>query len=917
MSQPAAPSIPDYQILRRIGVGSYGDVWLGKGVTGAFRAIKVVHRSNFDDEATFEREFDGILQYEQRSRENPGLVAILHVGRNTEDGFYYYVMELGDDVERGADVNPIDYEPRTLQSDVRRAGRLPLEECLQIGMTLAGALEHLHVHGLAHRDIKPANVIFVNGRAKLADVGLVAPVGRRSFVGTMGFVPPEGPGTPAADVYSLGMVLYEISSGRDRMDFPELPEDFDDAEQWALWRSLNDVLCQACAPVLDDRLDSAAVLGEMLSDVAEGREVRRVNARKRRVRWVGVVGMVAFVALVGVLVSTLAGWQSAGDAVGDVDGWRDGQPVISAEDAARRGGSGGTGVEMPDVAEMTSVVKFISEPEAAEVYHNGELIATTPQTVDDLGVGPQVFVFRKTNHRDEVVEVDLRDGRRNVVAATLGKWQPPRAGVPWRNEFGMLFAPSGDEHVSITPVTTDVYREFVGLGPDMLQSTLVEVVAPDGGSESVDVVMLSERKMKPFAEWLTRHSILDGFMSEEDYYVFAANDKVPAKTTSGGEVLRAYDLVVRKRVFGGVHLITSPPGAMVSDSGGRILPGVTPLVLERLKPGSRVFEFHLDGYETRTVTVDIEANEVATVNVDLPESRGVVFSRPWTNSLEMKFVPNGGLMWSIWETRVQDWRRFEEETGREALRAPLFKQGPTHPWGRASREDAEAFCEWLTRKERAEGLIRNSYEYRLPTDREWSLVVGLDEAPHSEPVELDGVDTRQFPWGRQFPPPNRVGNYADDDAPPFLQRLGVLDGYVDGARFTAPVGSYAPSKSGLYDLGGNVWEWVSDPYGGRMANHAVCRGASWGDARRDTLLSSMRNVFSPDYRGDGLYGFRVVIARVPAESFDPFADGPAGNGRERRGEATDLGGPLRDSGADVGTSIFDFDSDEMYERTSE
>jgi serine/threonine protein kinase len=121
-------------------------------------------------------------------------------------------------------LNPDTYTPSNLRSELHLRGRLPAAECLRIGLALTTALEHLHKHGLVHRDIKPSNIVFVNGIPKLADIGLVARAEATiSFVGTEGFLPPEGPGTRQADIYSLGKVLYEISTGHDRHQFPELP----------------------------------------------------------------------------------------------------------------------------------------------------------------------------------------------------------------------------------------------------------------------------------------------------------------------------------------------------------------------------------------------------------------------------------------------------------------------------------------------------------------------------------------------------------------------------------------------------------------------------------------------------------------------------------------------------------------------
>src|SRR6266550_5485130 len=97
--QDKRPFVPDHELLSRIGGGSYGDVWLAKNAVGTLRAVKVVHRENFDRDEHFEREFRGLQKFEPLSRSHDGFVDVLQLGRNNEAGYFYYVMELADGAE--------------------------------------------------------------------------------------------------------------------------------------------------------------------------------------------------------------------------------------------------------------------------------------------------------------------------------------------------------------------------------------------------------------------------------------------------------------------------------------------------------------------------------------------------------------------------------------------------------------------------------------------------------------------------------------------------------------------------------------------------------------------------------------------------------------------------------------------------
>jgi serine/threonine protein kinase len=184
-------------------------------------------------------------------------------------------MELGDALEPGWEAHPATYKPRDLVS-ARAAWpkrRLPVKECLRIGICLSEALDFLHRQGVTHRDIKPQNIIFIHGQPKLADPGLIAeirpPDQERTLVGTPGYMPPlpERPGTVAADIYALGMVLYVLSTGRAVALFPEIASTLVSTDNSPHFLPLNRVILKACQPLPNDRFASAGELRAALAGV--------------------------------------------------------------------------------------------------------------------------------------------------------------------------------------------------------------------------------------------------------------------------------------------------------------------------------------------------------------------------------------------------------------------------------------------------------------------------------------------------------------------------------------------------------------------------------------------------------------------------------------------------------------------------
>jgi len=840
------PVIPDHDVLRKIGGGAYGEVWLARGVTGALRAVKVVWREDFEDERGFEREFEGILKYEPLSRDHPALVNILHVGRSPDGlSFYYYVMELGDDVSTGQDINPIEYEPRTLRADHKLTPgvRWDTDECIDVGLRLAEALDYLHEKGLAHRDVKPSNVIFVNGRAKLADIGLVAARGQMTFVGTEGFVPPEGPGSACADIYSLGKVLYEIATGKDRMDFPELPDDLPTGPDRKRWTGLNRIICEVCEPRVSKRgITTAAQLADALRRLQCGK--RPATAGKP-----GVWAASALLAGFGLFVL----WENGGRAMSQR--WL-GQITPPAAQEIRDG-----------------MLRIVTTPEGVEVLDpDGNLLGITPMPETFTApVGAEVvYLLRKPGYRT----IELRGivpehavSEPFILHGEMRVFAPPRTGESWRDPLGMVYQPAGAEHTTAGYVAADHWEIFLTRFPDRVAAKDFTLIETTQSGRPASVVAATPAAASAFAKWLTGEGRDGGHLTPDHELLAVRDDRFSLSGLAGGHL--PFRMLAREIPFSTLEISSEPPGADVFLNGSAVGATHDVLVLNRVAPGRIKLLLELEGYKPLTMDVSVGESQVVPILGVMEENQGVIFGRPWTNGIGMEFVPLGpDLMVSAWETRVSDYALFTREADHPPPPPPGFPQEPDHPVVNVSREDAMAFCQWLTLRERYDERIALTHEYRLPTDVEWSAMVGLPREGGISPGSRDAQRSAIFPWGPDWPdqtaPP--VGNFADAAAAmaPGITLERTIRGYDDGFPHTSPVGSFPPNALGIYDLSGNAQEWVLDDYSAAPTNpHGVLRGGGWNTFHKHNLHSGSRNAARPDDR-EAAFGFRVVLAKIPA-----------------------------------------------------
>ena len=285
MSYNVGDSICNCTLLQKCGEGAYGEVWLARDAIGANVALKIIKNGG----RYSERELAGLKNYKDCN--HPNLLKIRYVEITDEQ--IICIMDAADDLNHGNG----EYQPDTLANRLRKYGRMDGKEISDMLDGLLSGLEELHKHGLVHRDIKPDNILWVNGRATLADVGLIAFEGAGSLVGTPGFLSPrvlEGnPAEASDDFYALGKVIYCALTGLAVTEYPSLPIDV----TISMDANLNKALRESCTVPINSTAEFRKLLaGKQITPSPQKAKGKRQLPLKQ------ILPIFVIVALLGVVV---------------------------------------------------------------------------------------------------------------------------------------------------------------------------------------------------------------------------------------------------------------------------------------------------------------------------------------------------------------------------------------------------------------------------------------------------------------------------------------------------------------------------------------------------------------------------------------------------------------------------------------
>lgn len=402
---PPLDAIPDFRLIRLVGRGSFGQVWLARNVTTqGLRAVKIIRLRESGAVDLAGREIVSLSYLEQNVRvQHANVVRIDHVGKTSK--YLYYTMKPADDVSGSPGSDDEAYRPDTLSGRLQD-GHLSCDDCIRCCQELLAGLASLHQQRMVHRDVKPANCIFVGGVLQLADFGLLTDANRSScsVVGTRMYMPRDFVMDARADVYAAGLIIYEMLTGHSARNFPSLGSRSAEIAQNDRLAVLNRLTIKACEQDRDKRFANAAeMLAELDNGLASVRSLGKNGKQPRqtiriRRRFLVVAGVAAL-----------------GLAAGGVFWWGQRNP------------------EYVDVNFITNRYDATIELDGVVLEADG-IPYTTPCTVPNLAAEEHKVVFK---HPDEPEDLEIGAIDFTKIREVIAHWHPEEVTddkAPTRND---------------------------------------------------------------------------------------------------------------------------------------------------------------------------------------------------------------------------------------------------------------------------------------------------------------------------------------------------------------------------------------------------------------------------------------------------------------------------------------------------
>ena len=486
-------------------------------------------------------------------------------------------------------------------------------------------------------------------------------------------------------------------------------------------------------------------------------------------------------------------------------------------------------------------MQISSVPDGAEVLVDGRAIGATPLTAEVLETGT-MLTLKKNGYKDWEKQL-------SVKAGTLETY-PPVELVVADGTVDVSTSPAG-AHVSVD-------GEFRGTAPVSVQISPL-------GEHRIEVHLEGYRKA------------VRSVQTEPEGYSSMNVDLVP--------------------IIGRIQLTVTPPDAEVLVNGARVGSGNQTLEMTAREHQLTVRKA---GFETINQAIRPRPDQEQSLDIRLLTLEQAYWaSRPpqiQTSVGDTLKLFRPAITFTMGAARREPGRRANEAQRNVRLERPfylglnevtnaqfrLFRsehlsgsvRGETlntgdQPVVNISWDEAALYCNWLSKRDglspfyvEANGQVTSwnidSSGYRLPTEAEWAFAARIGP---------DG-DAMMFPWGSElYPPPGVIENYAGQSAADLV--TFVLSNYDDGFPVSAPVGSFKANARGLFDVSGNVSEWINDffeirpnsgeplldPAGPDSGDRHVIRGASWARASRSELRLAYRNA---GREGNLETGFRIA-----------------------------------------------------------